>query len=187
MIHLFLKFNISFLNFKRKGCQSIISMAKGRQLQRLPRNALLNIAKFLYIEDIICLSNTCRRLKRLLPLWLIRGPDIEDHGPKTWESWIPEIYFETPFLSSPVFMITLSMYWKDQGWGVQKGQVWIQLVRPRQTNQKAKIVCEKKDIFGVVPHREEFIIKVLTQNDQLIKCAKPGDCFRIMKNVGGGS
>ena len=51
----------------------------------------------------------------------------------------------------------------------------------------SKIVCEKKDIFGVVPHREEFIIKVLTQKDQLIKCAKPGDCFRIMKNVGGGS
>ena len=161
-------------------------MAKGRHLQKLPRNILLNIANFLYIEDIVCLSNTCRRLKRLLPLWLIRGPDVNDRGPKTWESWIPEIYFDTHTILSPIFVITLSMYWQDQGWGLQKGQVWIQLIRPRQKSLKPKIVCENKDIFGVVPHKEEFVIKYLTQTDPIVNLAKPGDRLRIMKNVGGG-
>ena len=79
------------------------------------------------------------------------------------------------------------MYWQDQGWGLQKGKIWIQLIRPRGKNRKPKVVYEDKDIFGVAPHQEEFIIKVFTQNDVIIKLAQPGDCFRFMKNVGGGS
>ena len=162
-------------------------MAKNRYLQKLPRKILLHIAQFLYIEDIICLSNTCRRLRRILPLCLIRGPDINEYGPKTWDSWVPGIYFEAPSFSSPVFMITISMYWQDQGWGLQKGKIWIQLIRPRGKNRKPKVVYEDKDIFGVVPHREAFIVKVFTQNDAIIKLAQPGDHFRFMKNIGGGS
>ena len=157
-------------------------MTKPQELHKLPRKILLYITKFLYIEDIVCLSNTCRRLKRILPLWLIRGPDIEDNGLKTWESWIPELYFQTPPLASSVFMVTISMYWQDQGWGLQKGKIWIQLIRPRGKNRKPKVVYEDKDIFGVVPHRETFIVKVFTQNDAIIKLAQPGDHFRFMKN-----
>lgn len=162
-------------------------MTNTQELKKLPRKILLYIAKFLYIEDIVCLSNTCRRLKRILPLWLIRGPDFEDNGLKTWESWIPELYFQTPPLASSVFMVTISMYWQDQGWGLQKGQIWIQLVRPRTKRKLPKVVCENKDVVGVVPHKEEFIIKILTIKDPIIYLAEPGDHFRIMKNVGGGS
>ena len=162
-------------------------MAKNRYLQKLSRKILLHIAQFLYIEDIICLSNTCRRLRRILPLWLIRGPDIDEYGPKTWDSWVPSMYFEAPSFSSPIFMITISMYWQDQGWGLQKGKIWIQLVRPRGKNRKQKVVYENKDIFGVVPHQEEFIVNVFTRNDAIVKLAQPGDYFRFMKNIGGGS
>ena len=162
-------------------------MKKDQQFQKLPRKILLYIAQFLYIEDIICLSNTCRRLKRILPLWLIRGPDIEDRGLKTWKSWIPEPYLETQPLESHVFMVTISMYWQDQGWGLQKGKIWMQLVRPRTKKKPPKIVCENKDLFGSVPHKEEFIIRILTIKDPIISLAQAGDYFRIMKNVGGGS
>ena len=162
-------------------------MAIRRNLDRLPRKILLNIAKFLFLEDIIYLSMTCKRLRRILPIRLILGDKINECGPKTWESWVPSTYFDTPILTSSVSMATISMNWKDQGWGVQKGKIWVQLIRPRKTGNTLKVVCENREVLGVVPHREEFIIKILTRDDPIINMARSGDRFRFMKNVGGGS
>ena len=162
-------------------------MAIRRNLDRLPRKILLHIAKFLFIEDIIYLSMTCKRLRRILPIRLILGDNFHESGPKTWESLVPSIYFDTPALSSPVTIATISMNWRDQGWGVQKGKIWVQLMRPRLNNNTLKVVCENKDVLGVVPHSEQFIIKILTREDPVINMARSGDRFRFMKNVGGGS
>ena len=90
-----------------------ITMAIRRNLDRLPRKLVLNIAKFLFLEDIIYLSMTCKRLRRILPIRLILGDKINECGPKTWESWVPSTYFDTPTLTSSVSMATISMNWKD--------------------------------------------------------------------------
>ena len=158
-----------------------------RNMDRLPRKILLHIARFLFIEDIIYLSMTCKRLRRILPLRLILGDNIKECGPKTWESWVPSTYFDTPTLSSPVTMATISMNWRDQGWGVQKGKIWLQLIRPRMNNNTLKVVYENKDVLGVVPHTEQFMVKILTREDPIINMARSGDRFRFMKNVGGGT
>ena len=59
----------------------------------------------------------------------------------------------------------------------------------------------RPDRFGIAPHqkpwmKKEFVLKhvefkdnakeVLTQTDEIVKLAQPGDYFEIMKNVGGG-
>ena len=155
-------------------------------LDKLPNDVLLYLASFLYIEDIICLSMTCKYLRNILPLRLIRGPSIDEYGPDTWDSWQPSIYFDAPTLTSYILTAAISMTWKDHGWGVQKGKVWIQLMRPRLNNHRLKLVYEDKDIFGDVPHKEKKVIKILSRKDPIISLAQPGDHFRFMKNVGGG-
>ena len=77
-------------------------------IDKLPNDVLLYLASFLYIEDIICLSMTCKYLRSILPLRLIRGPSIAEYGPDTWESWQPSIYFDTPPLTSYIFTAAVS-------------------------------------------------------------------------------
>ena len=102
---------------------------------------------------------TCKYLRSILPLRLIRGPSIAEYGPDTWESWQPSTYFDAPPLTSYIFTAAVSMTWKDHGWGVHKGKVWIQLMRPRLNSHRLKLVYEDKDIFGDVPHKEKSLSK----------------------------
>ena len=84
------------------------------------------------------------------------------------------------------------------------------MYRPRNKpnalkNKQAKLITEMRpDRFGIAPHQkpqmhntiEELVLKhvefednakeVLTQTDEIVKLAQPGDYFEIMKNVGGG-
>ena len=75
-------------------------------------------------------------------------------------------------------------------------------------NKQAKLITEMRpDRFGIAPHqkpqvhntivyKKELVLKhvefednakeVLTQTDEIVKLAQPGDYFEIMKNVGGG-
>ena len=78
-------------------------------LDKLPNDVLLYLASFLYIEDIICLSMTCKYLRNILPLRLIRGPSIDEYGPDTWDSWQPSIYFDAPTLTSYILSAAISM------------------------------------------------------------------------------
>ena len=89
-------------------------------LDIIPEEILLYIASFLPFRDIIHLSMTCQRIKRILPTFKeIRGPDIEEHGPSPaldcpGSDWDPKCYFDTPRLISPVQKLIISMNWKDQ-------------------------------------------------------------------------
>ena len=40
--------------------------------------------------------------------------------------------------------------------------------------------------FGLAPHKFEIAERTLTQSEDIVKFAKVGDYFQIMKTVGGG-
>ena len=40
--------------------------------------------------------------------------------------------------------------------------------------------------FGIAPHSFETTNHTLTQSEEIVKLAKAGDYYQIMKNVGGG-
>merc|ERR1719219_945494 len=84
--------------------------------------------------------------------------------------------------------IDMSMKWKDQGWGNQKGQVWLQLRRPLAVSKGAfETIAEMdSDKFGIAPHKLANATDTLTPSENVVKLAKPGDYYQVMKNIGGG-
>ena len=44
----------------------------------------------------------------------------------------------------------------------------------------------ESDKFGIAPHKFETADHTLTQSEDIVKLAKAGDYYQIMKNVGGG-
>ena len=44
----------------------------------------------------------------------------------------------------------------------------------------------ESDKFGIAPHNFEMADHTLTQSEDIVKLAKAGDYYQIMKNVGGG-
>jgi len=173
-------------------------------LEKVPDLVLLCIANHLPNEDARHLSLTCQRFRKILPNYphIINGPDVNERGPRDGH-FVPTNYFQGPVLEYNVERIEMSMAWWDQEHGNRKGQVWLKLLRPRK-NEQAKLITEMRPHrFGIAPHQkpkkmpqEEFVLncvefednanEVLTQTDEIVKLAQPGDYFEIMKNVGGG-
>ena len=44
----------------------------------------------------------------------------------------------------------------------------------------------KSERFGIAPHKEDDAVDTLTEKEDIIKLARPGDYYQIMKNIGGG-
>ena len=82
----------------------------------LPDLVLLRLADFLKEEDTTRLGMTCRRLRDLLPRFLVmRGEDFSVPGSGTWWGDL-ELYFDGPRLPAGVKRLTVSVAgWKDQG------------------------------------------------------------------------
>lgn len=84
------------------------------------------------------------------------------------------------------------MTWKDQGFGNRKGHIWLQLRRPKKEvnsddGTSFDLVSEMRaDHFGVAPHQTSKFSGTLTQEDEILSLAQPGDYYQVMKNVGGG-
>ena len=76
----------------------------------------------------------------------------------------------------------------QQGFLNQKGHVWLQLHRPSASSRsKSELIHELHfRRFGVAPHEWEEITDTLTSEENIVKLAKAGDYYQIMKNVGGG-
>ena len=50
-----------------------------------------------------------------------------------------------------------------------------------------KLITEMKaERFGIAPHEETEVCDILTDKEDIVKLAKPGDFYQIMKNIGGG-
>lgn len=157
-------------------------------MEVLPDLALRHIARFLYPEDIVRLSRTSKRMYSIMPRvelakgeWT--GEDFEMDGPEDGHWW-PELYFDTPELSSTVNKLSLSVTWQDQGWGNRKGELFLKLMRPVADGEPIQIAKYRK-LFGIAEHKEKTS-EVEIQRHPVVKETKPGDFYRFMRNVGGG-
>ena len=124
----------------------------------LPDEVIRYVSKFLMIEDLKRLSTTCKLLYHLFPSYMIEerviyGPDINEAGPSSDESWQPSKYFDTPPFTSSIFMATISAYWNDQGWGNRKGSIYAQLIRRKTNSEEIQVIAEHLDLFGDSPHK----------------------------------
>ena len=55
------------------------------------------------------------------------------------------------------------------------------------TDGECELIFEmESDKFGIAPHKFETADHTLTQSEDIVKLAKAGDYYQIMKNVGGG-
>ena len=49
-----------------------------------------------------------------------------------------------------------------------------------------ELVLEDVNIFNLAPHDQEEAVRVITHDENILKCAQKGDYFQFMKNIGGG-
>ena len=181
----------------------------------IPDEIVLYISKFLLHEDSMHLSSTCWRLRLIFVnlcleehSQLVHVADINLRGADgPGHSWQPSVYFETPPFTSCIHSVKISCTSKDQGWGNQKGHIYLHLIRPIKTElqnlsinseQKSQInngaikwkteilVTDYRDLFGSAPHKLGSACTTLTYDNPIVSLVLPGDYFRFMKNVGGG-
>ena len=117
-------------------------------LTNLPDLALNRIAEYLEPKDIInlCDSSPCLEdLRRFLPKYQdITGEDFKKSGPYGGRF---ETYFDGPEMNQGAYSIKMNFQWKDLGWGNQRGQIWIQLMR------NGKVLADtREDYFALAPH-----------------------------------
>jgi len=150
-------------------------------IEGLPEVALIHITNYLAPEDITRLALTCKRLYSVLPRFVVMiGKDFRIHGPLGGH-WAPKPYFSGPPLPARVKQLTMSVEWKDQGWGNRKGQVFISLVRGRTK----KIVAERREPMGIAPH-DWATVTVELAEDNVVTEARQGDFYQFARNAGGG-
>ena len=147
----------------------------------VPYPVLKKVLEFLPPIDVIHLSQTCKKLNQSLPFYfIITGQDFEKSGPRAGH-FCPERWFDGPKLSKYIENIMISMKWKDQRWGNRKGKVWLQIIRNSEM-----ILETEPGLCGLANHSFEEVNIHLTREDNIVKEYKPGDQFRIMRNIGGG-
>ena len=100
-------------------------------------------------------------------------------------------------MNQGAYSIKMNFKWKDLGWGNQRGQIWIQLMR------NGKVLADtREDYFALAPHmnrggnrgRQSFIQfkfaledrEVVIRGHPVVDLLERGDRLRFMRNVGGG-
>ena len=66
--------------------------------------------------------------------------------------------------------------------------MWLKLYRPVLSSQEEYelIFQMEPNTFGIAPHSLAEAVNTITETDDIVKLAKPGDYYQIMKNIGGG-
>ena len=111
---------------------------------------------------------------------LIEQDDFEEVIPK---AGVPskQIWFDTPMIGNYIEKMTISFEWQDQGWGYQKGRIWL------QTFRGTKMIHETSNtLYGLAPHKWGNVKVTLSRDDLVISTFRPGDYFRFMRDIGWG-
>ena len=116
-------------------------------LSSLPLLPLEAVASHLDFSSLVSLANTNTAFAHLQPTeQFLTGQDFSLSGPRDGD-FCPETYFEVEVVSRGLVAIKMDWEWRDQvniffkilsfplnsqGYGNQKGQLWLQLVRDGQ-------------------------------------------------------
>ena len=145
------------------------------------------MAGFLRPEDIVNLSQTCRRLRSILPdLMILHGKDFYKRGPSLYhDAPDPTIYFDSPKFRSAVKSLSVSVTWVDQGWGNMKGKLGVLLLRPSEDDEPKQIARHNTLGLGTAEHtwtspKSELI------DDSIVTLSEKGDFYRFIRNIGQG-
>merc|ERR1719458_2433079 len=74
------------------------------------------------------------------------GQDFSVSGPNDGH-FCPETYFDVEVLTRGLVAVKMVWEWRDQGYGNQKGQLWLQLVREGQVLED-----NREEYFALAPH-----------------------------------
>jgi hypothetical protein len=158
-------------------------MTKPR-ITSLPLELKRRIASFLSSGDAISLSRTCRSLHSSLALSSLSPsrivlPELVEYGHwQTGDDVIRSI--RLPVLQRRVHSLTLSFWWRDQGQGHRKGQVWIagrptsQPIQPDHSFQGGKVVCESPLAAHILEQHKMTFVPI------------EGQVYHFFYRVGGG-
>jgi hypothetical protein len=87
-------------------------------------------------------------------------------------------------INSDAARATLSFNWKDQGWGNQKGQLKVKLVKSKHDHDE----IASFSIENCAPHyyETELIIKTFDSSHDILNKCSNGNAYVIEARVGGG-
>jgi hypothetical protein len=152
----------------------------------LPPELMQRTASFLHPLNAIDFSRTCRAVHDNLALAslspaipLIAGKKVFIGAYSTGDQEVPWIRLPIP-LHRRIHSATLSLLWRDQGSGNQKGKVWIV---GRRTTQ----VVDRNDPFhGMTIVSESPIAEHQLTNCKLTFVPKEDHVYYVFYRVGGG-
>ena len=132
-------------------------------LSTLPLLPLEAVASHLDFSSLVSLANTNTAFAHLQPTeQFLTGQDFSLSGPRDGD-FCPETYFEVEVVSRGLVAIKLDWEWRDQvniffkilsfplnsqGYGNQKGQLWLQLVRDGQVMFSQLTYLRHEDILS---------------------------------------
>jgi len=153
-------------------------------LSTLPLLPLEAVASHLDFSSLVSLANTNTAFAHLQPTeQFLTGQDFSLSGPRDGD-FCPETYFEVEVVSRGLVAIKMDWEWRDQGYGNQKGQLWLQLVRDGQVLED-----NRNNYFALAPHKENRECErreVMVELHPVVMRAQKGDLIRVVRNVGGG-
>ena len=147
----------------------------------IPEEIVIYIARFLMIEDGLHLSMTCKTLYHMLPKYSFEYKKIDmKKGIISGSPWKRFSYFDSPPLSSNIFMATISgTYWTDGNKAFEG--IFIQLIRPQYGGKESIVIARHHFPLKLCA---ESVVHFLTIEDSIINLIQPGDYFRFRKDVG---
>lgn len=149
-------------------------------LYNLPEIVILNISRFLSPEDVIRWSRTCSYFHGLLPRFTAMvGKPFHVIGPRIFEGDGKEVYFTGSPLKCRIRRLNMFIKWVDQGWGNEKGNVWVSLMRDGEP------ISVNGQPFGICKHHmKEQHVELL--NHPVVAKAEPGDYYQFTRLIGAG-
>ena len=117
-------------------------------LTTLPLLVLYEIASKLDFSSLVNLATSTTDLAHLQPKeQQVSGEDFSIHEEYSDGHFCPKTYFDVEVVTRGLVGVKMAWEWKDQGWGNQKGQVWLQLVRSNQV-----VEDNREEYFALAPH-----------------------------------
>ena len=170
--------NMPFWNKMLHKRNKINKSAQRVTLLDIPEEIVRYIARYVMIEDVLHLSMTCKILNHMLPKYSFEYKKLDMSSIGSCPSWTGLSYFDSPPLTSHIFMVTMSgLTWYDVG----RTKFFIQLIRPQYVSKESIIIASHQCPANDLPYRMESMVQFLTMKDPIMNLIQPGDYFRFIK------